>query len=285
MRLLSILALLFAGLAQTAHAEEYEFPKGFPLKASEVEWYTPTQECQEGAIGSYGRPKSIYSQSWNLEIPWLNAGLHKSPNAQTFKFRRLGKGEVKHWREHQEFFREPGSYRRWSYPKGTIFGELIQADGYDTEIFLLEFKDAKEPVFHRWRPFGKRDEIAKYITGERIRRERFRNTHNESVIDVTGLVHEVTLSAKGIEDIRARKWRDVIDVVFWEHDGLKAYGCTTTQKAGIAPIASKAGLFSSTNCLECHRTAGAEGRMIDPDPQPDKYGTIRGGGFVFSHDP
>lgn len=292
----TFLALVFTS---AIHADDYEFPKGFPLKAAEVEWYTPTEWCQNGGGGW----KHVSSQSWNREIPWINAGLHRSPNAETYKFRKRGTGRMKHWTEPAIYFADGGSFSRWAYPEGTVFGELIRADGEDVEIFTLEFKDTAEPVFHRWRPFGKRSEIEKFIVRENLWRHRFldafrprtravtgrghRPVENDPhVIDVTGLAHEIELSQEGIDAIRARPWRDVIDVVFSESEsGLQSYSFTTKQRSSIVPVDSEAGLFSSKDCLQCHRTAGAEGRLLDPVPRPDKYGNIRGGGFVFSLTP
>jgi hypothetical protein len=277
-----------------AYAQEYQFPKGFPLKSTEVEWYTATKECQDG----HGKWKHVSQQSWNQERPWINGGLERSPNAKTFKFFKQGYGHVQEWTETERYFTNGGYYRRWAYPKGTVFGEVIQADGHDVEIFTLEFTGAIEPVFHRWRPFRNRAEIAPFIVGERVTRGRFQDRARQPalartrfmervgnaahVIDVEGLVHEIDLSTEGIIAIRAQPWKDVIDVPFSEQDGLKSFSFTTQQRHSVVPAESMTGFFSSTSCMTCHRTAGAEGRLLDPRPTPDKYGSIRGGGFVFS---
>jgi hypothetical protein len=289
-----IIALVFwtlaalGALALAARAEEgYEFPKGVPYEASKVEWYntTPWFQYFDGAGPNGWNTIEGFSQTWQAEFPWRTGGLDQSDNAKTFKFHVKAKtGEIESWRERGRYFSNahPAGYYRFKIPKGEIFGEVIETDGRTTEIGTLEGTGG-EPKFHVYRSFGTREELKPWIVKEGWGVQRLRNPHPVNVLDETALVVAIELSPEGVRKILAQPFREVTDQVFAEDaKGNKCFAPTTEQRSGIVPRHSQRGFFSTKQCLACHRTAGMEGRLIDPNPNPDKYGAIRGGGFVFS---
>lgn len=264
----------------------YEFPPGVPLKAAEVRWYTPTREMQDGVLAGWVH-QDAYRQHWQSEFPWRTGGLDDAPaDVKTFKFYRPGRGPAAVWRERSRFFsnaRQVG-FQKWRLPPGTVVGEVIQVAGRTVEVGFMEFVEGKdEPVFRWFRPFkGRADIPDEYVAREAVRPRRVRNVHPGRVLDVAGLAHELDLTAAGTDALLARPFVEATDVVFSERDGRTAFGPTATRPGGAWPARSVRGLFRSGDCLACHRTAGVEGRLIDPDPSPDKYGTVRGNSFVFS---
>lgn len=267
-------------------AADWQFPAGVPLKATEITWYNSSDEFQmfDGVLPGFHSIANT-SWSWNREFPWRTGGLDRSTNATTFKFHQLA-GPVQHYRERGRFFANanvPG-YHRWKFAPGSIFGEVIQVDGRTTEIGMITITE-QEPRFRLFRPFGSRDEIKEWILWEATKLGTVRNTHPTPILNETGLLHDIELSPEGVKAILARPFRDVTDVVFSERAGRKAFAPTTRQRHSVVPQNSDRGLFSSQACLKCHRTAGQEGRLLDPNPSPDKYGAIRGGHGIFSFRP
>ena len=256
------------------------------MRAKDVTWYAVTSEYQNPGLGGFVS-NNYNGQHWNSEFPWKTGGLDRSPNAKTYKFYAgLDQSKIRRWRETGRFFsnEQPNGYLKWQLPVGTIIGEVIEVDGRTTEVGLISFTGASEPVFSRFAPFAKRDEISKHIVAERVRLARLRDKHGgvAVVCDETCLIHEIELTSSGVSEILSRPFRNVIDESFSEKDGVKCFSPTSMNSGGVVPLNSDRGFFNAKTCLACHKTAGAEGRLLDSDPSPDKYGAVRGGSFVFS---
>jgi hypothetical protein len=282
-----VAGLLWSGLAARSWGADYQFPQGVPYDARKVEWYAATDHFQyfdgAGFNGWHDRTQDL--QTWNNEHPWKTGGLDRSDNVKTFKFYvPAATGRPEFWRERGRYFSNahPAGYHKFRLPSGTVFGEVIQVDGVTTEVGILELTNAA-PKFRVFRPFRTRRELQPHIVRERWLAQAIRNVHPTKVIDLAGQVLEVELSPAGVKAILAQPFVDVTDLVFAiAPDGSKSYAPTTAQRHGLVPRYSERGLFTSRTCVQCHQTAGQEGRLLDPNPRPDKYGAIRGGGHVFS---
>jgi hypothetical protein len=198
--------------------------------------------------------------------------------------RKAREGQITYWREHGPYFADAQNpYFKFRLPPGELFGELIRVAGRDVEVRTLVAQAEGDPTFHVYRPFATRDEVLPFVVSERSYRDVLRNPHPSTIIDETALVVEQEISPAGVAAILSRPFRDVTDIVFAEGaSGSKCFCPTTTQDAGIVARNYQGGFLSSRTCVACHRTAGVEGRLLDPNPTPDKYGAIRGGAGVFS---
>jgi len=292
MRFKLLLSLTFGALVGLASCGRADWkPKTVDLRLAAIfddpgfEWYKPTTLYQNPSLlRRAGFTSTSDDFNWNREMPWRTGGMDKSTNVATSKFRRMA-GEPRTWREPERYFRDGFSYVRWSYPVGTVFGEVIEVDGERTEIGTITFEQVDaEPVFRLYRTFGTLADIKPFIISETFSRGRFRDSHgNGPVIDERGLVHDIELTKEGIAQILERPFRDVTHTVYCDsEEGLKAYAPTTKQRHSIVPVNSERGFFGPTSCVKCHRTAGMEGRLLDPRPSPDKYGAVRGGAFILS---
>lgn len=286
-----VLVAGFLGLtiipATRAADKPYEFPQGFPYRVAEVEWYTAAQEFHAGA-GIGMATVSYFPQTWNFrQFPWKTGGLDDSDNAVTYKFRiKSRRGPIYHEMERSRYFSNE-THRVFQLTPGEIFGELIQTDGRDTEIGLLEVTSG-DPKFTVYRPFGPLSELKPYVTHEQWSYGTLRNSHSKAIVDEQGIVVSLNLSPEGVNTVLARPFKNVTDQVFAEaQDGAKTFAPTTEQRHGVVPRFSKRGFFTTKTCMNCHATAGVEGRLLDPNPRDarfgnDLYGDIRGGSKVFS---
>ena len=262
----------------------YEFPAGFPLLAGEVQWYVPTKVFDEG-IDLGWTNTNLFPQHWQHEFPWKTGGLDRSDNFSTATFYVWPKGgKLQYWTERSRFFSNvfQFGFHKFRLPQGAIFGEVIMTDGMTTEIAMLEITEKPDPKFSLWRPFTTIDELKPYITQENWTWAKLENLHPTKVISKYGPLVEVSLTKEGIATVLSRPFKNVLDKPFAEMKGYTTYAPTTAQRGGIVPRNSQRGFFTSKECAACHRTAGMEGRTLDPSPRPDKYGAIRGGGGVFS---
>ena len=286
-----MIGFLFA-VTLALSADRYEFPEGVPFRAADVTWYAPTEYYQNDVPFTPGNflHFDFNGQSWNREFPWKTGGLDHSPaDVTTFKFyvtSTLSPDQIQRWRHTGRFFSNavPNGYLGWKFPKGAIVGEVITVAGRTVEVGTIEFTGAAEPKFHKYAPFGTREDIADWIASEQKEYTELKNQHSipGSVLTIHTFKHHVALKPGAVDAILGRPYKDVIDVPFSTDGAYKCFGPTATQAASIVPMNSQRGHFDSKACLACHRTAGMEGRLLDPNPTPDKYGTIRGGGFVFS---
>jgi hypothetical protein len=281
---LSLFSIASLALAPLAHGQNYEFPRGIPVKASEVEWYSQTDAHQgDGSTpGIHSRRYNISANrselygNPNLEFPWRTGGIDESPNAKGFTFfRRPPKRDITWWQE--------GGVIRWTYPEGWLFGEVLQVDGHTFEVRLMDKRDDRFR-FRVFRPFGERSEVDKFIISEQVTRGRLRNPHPVEVIDETALVDEVELSEEGVNTVLSRPFRDVTDVVWAESEsGLKCYAPTASQEGQIVPVAYQGGFLSSSSCLKCHSTT--QRAASEFQPFRDWYNRVRGstdGAFSLS---
>jgi hypothetical protein len=250
-----------------------------------VVFYNSTERFQNPAriFGGWKFIRGRSAQTWNLEAPWITGGLDNSVGATTRKFVTAGKHYYE-GRRRERFFVNGGVYKTWEFEPGTTFGETIDVDGVGTvEVRTLTLNErGKDPTFKVFRRYGKRDEIKDFISSEKVGREVFNDSHN--IVNLIGLRDEITLTDTGNREIMKRPLKDVTDVVFNQKGDMICFNPTTKAKKSVIPD-NMVGIFGTQACIMCHRTAGKEGRLIDPDPTPDKYGAIRGSNFVFSFNP
>jgi hypothetical protein len=291
-----------------AQATADHFPPGVPVNATELTWYSQADEYQmtDGPIGGisgwYSRHYNISANraepfgNANLEFPWRTGGIDKSRNAKGSTFcnrlamqprtwqaaggrrQRVQKGTTWNWREGR-------GHIEGLYPDGSVVGELLQvkepreAEGRTFEVRLMT-KVQGQWQFRTFRRFGKRAELAPFIVAEKITVDRLVNKHPETVVDLTGLVDEIELSAEGVRQVFSWPMKDVTGEVFYERDGHKCFAPTAGKGEQVVPVGYQGGFFGADSCKKCHDTVGKS--VSEFQLGRDWYGYVRGIDGIFS---
>jgi hypothetical protein len=302
----TLLALL--SLPAAASAQAWEFPRGVPLKAAEVTFHKPTDSYQDfsnvsgGVFWRYNNVSANRAERYgnaNRELPWKTGGLDDAPNGESFLFHRFPRGgEIAVWRgrgyakdltlggTNWRIEVHPGVYR-WSYPDGTLFGEVLRVDGRTFEVRTMTLKSGKW-TFQVYRPFARYAEVAALVKERHQYVGRLVNPHPVKVLDETALLDDLTLNPADVAAVLSRPFRDVTDVVWAERPEGKAYAPYASKRNQLVPAGYQGAYFSSATCVKCHGTAGKN--VSEFQPGRDWYGAVRGGGNaaenvgVFSFD-
>jgi hypothetical protein len=276
--------LLLIAATSTCLAGEYEFPAGVPVRVKDVTFYEATDHYQMLGSLSSGVHNRTYNISAdkprerfgnpNLELPWKTGGLDDCPNAGSYKFYRLPPdGSITYWRDGR------GAYQ-WRYPDGTLFGEVLTVDDATFEVRTM-VKHEGEWQFHVYRPFGQRSEIEEFIVAEETKADRLRNEHPVRIIDEVALADDVELKPEAVQQVLARPFREVTDVVFAESEsGKRCYAPTASKQGQIVPVRYQGGFFHGQTCVQCHQTVGKSADELQPGR--DWYGVVRGSDSVLS---
>lgn len=285
---------------ELAHADNrYEFPPGVPYKASEVEWYTPTDAYQfDGSMHSRrynisaAKPAEPFGNA-NLEFPWKTGGLDLSRNATTSKFRKYPAGsQVTVWMDRgstKSMSHGPTNWmidihRAWrgKYPEGMLFGEVIKTDGRTTEVRSMVKRGGKWD-FHVYRPFSSYNEVESYLSSSEWFSRTLENKHPFRVVSVKSLDVNIEMNQIWVDKILSQRFRDVIDVPFFtSSSGQKCYCPSTTKPHQIVPINYQGWALSKQTCVQCHQTVGKSTEELQPGR--DWYGFVRGIDGVYSND-
>ncbi len=225
----------------------------------------------------------------NVEFPWGNpAGTEDVPdeNFSSFKFLLLPQGEsIRLYKKTLSGDSRPAYI--WDYPKGTIFGEVLQHyynENYFTFEVRLRKKDDNEWKASAYRPFATLKDFANFCKshGHELyyRDKRVYQSHQIFKGDVT------TTSLESVPESIVKKALDqkFVNVLGQEWSG-EAHAPTTDEKFHIIPKNYKAATIavSSNSCIRCHESTLKH--ASDFEPFRDWYGRVRGSDGIFSFHP
>lgn len=241
------------------------------------------------------------------EFPWQKtAGLEVAPNAGTIKFFTLPPGEsVRWWRAPKPGDTHPQGTFQWSFPAGTVFGEILYIEGPDGKGYTFEVRTRTRQKDH-WtvnvfRPFPTRQDYeAKLkelgITVSKVRPRgffRIRNRHPLKIVDRTSWDDELpSLPADVVKRLlKETPFQSALGMTWAEHDGVATHAPTTQASFHIVPKEYRGGYFpvNSKACMDCHRTTGEKARDIEGFTASgrfrDWYTTVAGDSAIISWHP
>jgi hypothetical protein len=256
----------------------------------------------------------------NREFPWGGpAGTHRVENLTSFRFLRLPLDEQGRplpvvWYR-QRMPRDTTAGYAWTFPVGTVFGEVLRQRAPDGKQYTFELR-LRYREYGKWtvdvlRPFPTAKDLARAIEQ---RRPRWRANeplaklveHLQSPLDMQRHKltdqHPTLISFKqsmGIDSLPpagddalvvelltqtpfrsalGEEWRRSIG-------GVRACAPTTEAPFHIVPGKYDAGFVDadSISCMRCHETVGQHVREFQPGR--DWYGRIRGSDAIFSFHP
>ena len=256
----------------------------------------------------------------NLEFPWgTPAGTHRAQNVSTFRFFRLPRNAagrvlpIVWYRKWYPGDSQPGY--AWVFPKGTIFGEVLQMKGPDGFDYTFELR-TRERIADTWivdafRPFPTSDALA-----ERIRQLRPNWKEQPSLAKlVAHLESPMILTRHTLADqhplqvtFQSSMGLDLLPPVDddrlvaqlltettfqsalgtdWRvgRNGIAASAPTTTAPFHVVPANYDAGFIEvdRVSCMRCHETVGQHVNRFDMFR--DWYGRVRGSDGIFSFHP
>lgn len=200
----------------------------------------------------------------NAEFPWKHtAGLEDGMNAKVLRFVHLP-GPIDIWREvrpqpgHSANETHPGYV--WSFPEGTLFGELLlvtDEDGYD-HTFEVRTRQKKNG---EWFP-------KVFIPNMEVKTDR------ERAFEAKTLTLDLNFKLFNVGKAKAQ-FLDYASFVPGRHD-------ITTDEWSVVPKGYK-GTLTKFNCVACHAQAGLLAKSLDE--RRHWYGNIRGSDQIFSFSP
>ena len=255
----------------------------------------------------------------NLEFPWgTPAGTHRAKNVDSFRFLwlpRNQKGETLPVVWYRQRF--PSDSLRgyaWTFPVGTILGEVLLVRAPDNKQYTFELR-VRIREFGEWsvdvfRPFPRATDLAasikeirpnwreisllaklvnhleKPITMQRYRLadDHPRLTFDQSMgIDSLPPIRDDKLVARLLSETKFKS--GLGDVWRYGTDGLYTCAPTTTAEFHIVPANYDAGFIEvdRVSCMRCHGTVGAHAREFQFGRE--WYGRVRGSDGIFSFHP
>jgi hypothetical protein len=256
----------------------------------------------------------------NREFPWARpAGAHRAQDVRTFRFMWLPRDENGRFRPvvwYKKVLRgDSQSGYAWTFPAGTVFGEVLTLRGPDRRDYTFEMRLRIRELTH-WevdvfRPFPTSEDLA-----QRIRELRPDWEQNESLVKLCRHVEGAsamklltladhqpqrrTFSQKmGVDELPALNddklvielltttvFRSAVGQTWREAaNGTETCAPTTKAKFHIVPAGYDAGFIAVDNksCMRCHNTVNQN--VSEFDAGRDWYGRIRGSDGIFSFHP
>lgn len=256
----------------------------------------------------------------NVEFPWgTPAGAHRAASVKPFRFLLLPKDQQGR-RLPIVWYQKPGrtdgaTGYGWTYPVGTIFGEILTLrgpDGYDYAFELrVRTREAGDWAVDVFRPFPTADDLANRITelkpnwqqqpqlaqlmnhlsqplparrfsltdyqpGRRV----FQQSMGQDVLPAVGDDQLVAtlLKTTTFRSAHSTAWRA-------EAGGVSTAAPTTTAAFHIVPAHYDAGFVEvdRQSCRRCHETTNQNVDRFNAGR--DWYGRIRGSDGIFSFHP
>jgi hypothetical protein len=256
----------------------------------------------------------------NREFPWsAPAGTHRAKNVSSFRFVWLPQDDqgrtlpVVWYSKHLRGDDRMGY--AWTYPIGTIFGEVLTMRGPDRRNHTFELRLRMREAAH-WevdvfRPFPTANDLA-----ERIRELRPDWERDEALVKLCGHVEgEKKLTVRTLVDRQPQRRvfsqkmgvdvlpdikdeKLVIDLLtkttfrsavgqIWREGSNGTETCAPTTKAEfhVVPAGYDAGFIAvnNTSCMRCHDTVNQNVREFNAGR--DWYGRVRGSDGIFSFHP
>lgn len=255
----------------------------------------------------------------NLEFPWNGpAGTHRSSSVGAFRFLYLptdenGKPLPVVW-YHKHLRGDSSEGYAWTYPLGTVFGEVLYTKCPDGFSRTFEVR-TRTRMTNEWdvdvfRPFPTADDLAARVKAlrpswqeqpnlvkfvEHLEKPRalplrkleddhpspaFRQKMGVDMLpdlEDEALVNELLTSTEFRSSL-GKKWRE-------GSNGVKSYAPTTLASYHVVPKNYDAGFIEidSASCMRCHNTTN---QSVDRfDGGRDWYGRIRGSDGIFSFHP
>ena len=251
----------------------------------------------------------------NREFPWgTPAGAHRVPNLYTFRFFRLPLDEAGKRLPVVWYQPSQGGYA-WTFPVGTIFGEVLCMTGADQVAYAFEMR-LRERERGTWsvdvfRPFPTAASLSQQIkqlrpqwktqpalaalcdhldqdkelpelvlADQQPQRRTFAQTMG---VDTLPPLDDDKLV---IELLRQTKFRTSLGTI-WRYGTNKTHTTAPTTLASfhVVPKNYDAGFVEvdHLSCMRCHRTCNITVKTFD-GPR-DWYGRIRGADGIFSFHP
>lgn len=291
-------------------------------------WYNervmpPAYQFQGGAHDpryniSAVKPQELLGNP-NREFPWrTTAGLDGCENAGSYKFVCFPPGlAMRAWRESRPG--TDGPVLVWSYPVGTVFGEVLtvrDADGYDY-AFEVRTRERLDQLWQSrvYRPFPTPADLARALErlprrterGRRLAAHLHRPLRGAAVLVLDDSAHPArqAISVEAVEDVLpsldAASVRELLtQTPFqkvsgpWRETSAGVCHAPTTDAAfHIVPQGYTGGFFKVSNksCMTCHETTLCHADEFHPNlgagtpGSRDWYGHVRGSDGIFSFHP
>lgn len=241
------------------------------------------------------------------EFPWQKtAGLESAEGAGTIKFFTLPPGEsVRWWRAPKPGDTNPQGTFQWSFPAGTVFGEMLFVNGPDGLSYTFEVRTRTRQKDHWtvnvYRPFPTRNDYesrlkALGVAVAEMRPRgffRIRNRHPVKIVDRTSWDDELPELPKEtvVKLLTETPFRSAMAVPWAEHDGVETHAPTTRASFHVVPKGYTGGYFpvNSKACMDCHRTTGEKAQDIEGltagGRVRDWYTTVAGDSAIISWHP
>lgn len=256
----------------------------------------------------------------NREFPWGSpAGTHRVKNLTSFRFMRLpldeqGKPLPVVWYR-KRLPRDTSDAYVWTFPVGTVFGEVLRQHGPDGKDYTFEVR-LRYREYGKWtvdvlRPFPTAKDLARAVKQLRPEWEASEQLaalveHLETPLAMQKLKltdkHPVLVSFKqsmGVDSLpevgddklvaellTTTPFRSALGED-WRRSlgGVRACAPTTDAPFHIVPANYDAGFVDadSISCMRCHETVGHHVREFQP--YRDWYGRVRGSDAIFSFHP
>lgn len=251
----------------------------------------------------------------NREFPWSSpAGTHRAQNVTSFRFLLLPHNNAGKLLPVVWHTQTGGAHYAWTYPVGTVFGEVLMLRGPEYRDYTFELRLRRREA-GSWdvdvlRPFPTAESLL-----ARIRELRPDWKQNPSLVKLCShLEKSPTMPVRTLADqqpqrrmIQAVAGVDMLPAIedselvkelltgttfhsasgtIWRQTGrVAAYAPTTTSQFHIVPANYDAGFISvdSHSCQRCHSTTNQSVRRFNASR--DWYGHIRGSDGIFSFHP
>lgn len=253
----------------------------------------------------------------NREFPWSSpAGTHRSSNVNSFRFFLLPKDSEGRFRP-VVWHKAPtgGAAYSWTFPLGTVFGEVLMLRGPDRRDYTFEVRIRRREAGYwevdAYRPFPTAKSLAERIkelrpdweqnanlaqvcehlqgprkltpfmladTQPQVRTfKQWMGVDTLPAIEDQKLVAEL-LSNTTFESASGLVWRE-------SKEGVKTCAPTTKAAFHIVPANYDAGFVAvdHKSCMRCHNSVNESVRKFDAGR--DWYGNIRGSDGIFSFHP
>jgi len=276
---------------------------------------------QEWADNLKGLHSPYYNQSAggdrfgnaNREFPWDGpAGTSKVKGLETFKFILWPtKDDGKPWPV--AVYKE-GPARRWTFPKGTMIGEVLAMKGPDGRVYTFEMRVRYRDVgfwdVDVYRPFPTSHDLAARIKELRPDWEQnpqltaaVQHLESDEVMPVETLTdapqHHVFKQTAGVDNLADLHDDALVSQLLsstpfrsaladpWRIDkaGHVAFASSTKAKWHIVPPGYNANFVAASNqsCVRCHDTTAKNASSLQ-SPR-DWYGEVRGSDHILSFHP
>jgi hypothetical protein len=258
------------------------------------------------------QPKEPFGNA-NREFPWkMTAGLDNASNAEVVNFVIFpfqGKIRWSYGVVSGEVGGGGGSYPStysWTYPTGTVFGEILliregkwitpfelrlrtkgkdgkwRPDVYRPFSHWTEFVEAVKEEDPSWKD---NKEFVSYVNTKSVGETRFRDSHEFGVINRTALSDTLPrIPSKVVWKLLRRPFHSVAETSWIETNSRTGHAPTTQAPFHIVPRGYQAEALSVTrkDCMTCHSTVLQPTNNFDSLLRRDWYGTVRGSDGIFS---